>query len=697
LPDGSPGFETRAVDRPLVTVAMPVFNAGAYLLPAVMSIVQQTFGNWELLVIDDGSSDGAVESIRNIDDPRIVIVHDGMNKGLAARLNEAIDAARGRYLARMDQDDIAYPERLARQVAALDQDSTLDLVATCCVAIDPDDELVGALPRALTHDEICAKPWLGFYLPHPTWMGRIEWFRGHRYATPGPYFCEDQELLLRSFRTSRFATIPETLFAYRVRRRINWSKSVRTRRTLFGLQLRHFSLERRFGLVLLATIAFMLRFAMDSLRAVMQSLVGTGTGRHVALPITQAECARWNAVRVSLASAKAHGQDQMQERGVEPKPGNRQRICYVVASPMTVAAFLTGHIRVASKQYDVTVVANGCAPDFFRCAGLSASLVSIPIERRVSPWRDVLSLWSLFRLFRSERFDLVHSVSPKAGLLAMLAAWLARVPCRVHTFTGQVWVTRTGWRRWMLKQVDHVLAALTTNPLVDSPSQRDFLVAEGVSSADKLTVIDKGSICGIDPARFHPDALRRQAARNELAIPDGACVILFVGRLNRDKGVMDLARAFAVLAGRYPDAWLVLVGPDEDAILESMLRIAPVDRCRHVSFASAPEHFMAAADILCLPSYREGFGMVVIEAAAAGLPAVASRIYGITDAVADGETGILHAPGDVPGLSDALERLVSDPPLRRAMGEAARARALRDFSEASITGGLMAFYGKILG
>lgn len=364
---------------------------------------------------------------------------------------------------------------------------------------------------------------------------------------------------------------------------------------------------------------------------------------------------------------------------------------------MTITAFLVGHIRAASERYDVTVVAN-CHPGALPDGGsFPAAFVSIPLQRKISPGDDLHSLWALYRLFRRERFDLVHSVSPKAGLLAMLAAWLARVPHRAHTFTGQVWVTRLGWRREALKFFDRVLAALATAPLTDSPSQRDFLVAEGIAADKALTVIGKGSICGVNPARFRPDPEARTQVRSELSVSDHACMILFVGRLNRDKGVPDLVRAFATLCSSHEDVMLVCVGPDEEGRAGDMQGLLAADRYRCVGFTSQPERFMAAADIFCLPSYREGFGMVIVEAGAVGLPAVASRIYGVTDAVEDGVTGILFPPGDEKALISALARLVEDVELRQAMGNAARVRALRDFAELDLTQGLMAFYGKMLG
>ena len=275
---------------------MPVYNAGRYLRPAVVSVLQQTFLDWELIVIDDGSSDGAVEAICDIHDARIKILSDGVNKGLAARLNEAIDLARGRYFARMDADDISYPDRLARQLTLLEQNPEIDLCVVRCITIDAVNEMIGTLPYALTHEALCARPWLGFYLPHPTWLGRITWFRLHRYASPGPYFCEDQELLMRSYSVSRFACIPEVLFAYRVHSKINWLKLVRTRKTLLKLQFCHFYAKKNYIFCVLALAAAVSRVVMDSFRAFAQSCGSLGYFRHDVVAIESVERSRWQAL-----------------------------------------------------------------------------------------------------------------------------------------------------------------------------------------------------------------------------------------------------------------------------------------------------------------------------------------------------------------------------------------------------------------
>ena len=378
--------------------------------------------------------------------------------------------------------------------------------------------------------------------------------------------------------------------------------------------------------------------------------------------------------------------------------GRLKRICFVVASEITATAFLLDQIRQAALQYEVCVALNTGDIFFLIRYGITAEVVPVPLERKIRPLADMRALFALWRLFRARRFDLVHSVSPKAGLLAMLASFLAGVPRRLHVFTGQVWATRSGIARESLKAVDTLLAALATHILVDSPSQRDFLVSAGVVSRDKSTVLAKGSISGVDPARFHPDSMAFTAVRQELRIPARGVLFLYLGRLNRDKGILDLATAFAQLCRQRDDVWLALVGPDEQGLQARIRQLCAqcADRLRMVDYTGQPERFMAASDVFCLPSYREGFGTVILEAAACGVPGIASRIYGVTDAVVDGETGILFAPGDTIALAAAMARLAGDPQLRRALGDAARGRALADFPMTALTSALLDFYAKIL-
>ena len=372
-----------------------------------------------------------------------------------------------------------------------------------------------------------------------------------------------------------------------------------------------------------------------------------------------------------------------------------KKLCYVATIPAVVHAFLRSHIRAAAERYEVTVVCNSA--DRHLIDDLDARIVFLPIERKPTPAGDMLVLFELYKLFRIERFDIVHSIMPKTGMLAMLAARLAYVPVRTHTFTGQVWVTKRGVGRMLLKGFDKLIGMLATCALADSPSQRDFMVNEGVLRRNKTKVIGGGSICGVDPLRFHPDTEARFSTREALGIAQDAKVILFVGRLNRDKGMLDLAAAFDIIARQHPDVELLLVDAEENVPFSRIQEIChgARDRLHYVSFTASPEEYMAAADIFCLPSYREGFGMTIIEAAACGVPAVATRIYGITDAVEDGKTGLLFQAGDVKALTRALLRLITDNDLRKQTGDAARKRALDLFDSEKITHEMVMLYDSL--
>jgi glycosyltransferase involved in cell wall biosynthesis len=372
-----------------------------------------------------------------------------------------------------------------------------------------------------------------------------------------------------------------------------------------------------------------------------------------------------------------------------------KKLCYVATIPAAVHAFLRGHIQAASVKYEITVICNSVDVDLLD--NLNVRLIVLPIERKPAPWRDLLALFQLCKIFRRERFDIVHSHMPKSGLLGMLAAWYTCVPIRINTFHGEVWATRSGWRRKLLKLFDKLVVLLATDILVVSTSQRDFLVNEGVLPLGKVNMIGAGSICGVDSARFYPDPDAKSAMRHDLGVAQDAIVILFVGRLNRDKGMLDLASAFGEVAKLHKDVVLLLVGSEEDVPFKRIQGIceAYVSRLRYVSFTSTPEFYMAGADIFCLPSYREGFGLAIIEAAACAVPSVASRIYGIIDAVEDGKTGLLISAGDVTALTQSFLKLIIENDLRKKMGSAARIRALELFSQEEITRKMVAFYDRL--
>ena len=282
---------------PLVSVVLPVYNARQTLPQALASIRLQTFREWELILIDDGSTNGCMaEFIAR--DGRIRVVQDGRNLGLAARLNQGIDLARGKYLARMDQDDVAYPTRLERQVEFLARNPNVDLAGTKAIVFRAEGHPIGLFPFRAAHVEICSRPWNGFYLPHPTWMGRIEWFRSHRYTMPEVVRAEDQDLLLRAYDSSRFACIDEILLGYRKAPqplRNLW----RARINLARAQLRVNASKGRWTYCVLGSLTPLLKSAADVLRSPFQA-GGEPAGRWGRL--SEPEIDAWRRVWKSVSS-----------------------------------------------------------------------------------------------------------------------------------------------------------------------------------------------------------------------------------------------------------------------------------------------------------------------------------------------------------------------------------------------------------
>jgi glycosyltransferase involved in cell wall biosynthesis len=364
----------------------------------------------------------------------------------------------------------------------------------------------------------------------------------------------------------------------------------------------------------------------------------------------------------------------------------RLRLCRIVTIPYTFTTLLPEQLRVI-RDSDIDVMLASSSGSDLDMIARNLSLQSTPIDmaRTPSPIRDLKSLIALIKIFQREKFDIVHSSTLKAGLLAALAGWLTGVPVRIHTYTGQIWVEMKNPMRLFMRGVDQLIGLLNTQVYADSFSQRDLLVRERIVEPNKIKVIANGSLSGVDLHRFNPDRLTSYRAdiRRRLGVADSDIVIVFVGRVTRDKGIVELLYAFEILRYQHQDIHLVLVGPSEierDLMPAKILKmLSENDRIHLVGFVANPETYLAAADIFCLPSYREGFGSAAIEAGAMNLPSVATSVTGLVDAVVDGETGLLVPPKHVEALSRALDVLAASPEMRRRMGGAARARAIRLF------------------
>jgi glycosyltransferase involved in cell wall biosynthesis len=376
----------------------------------------------------------------------------------------------------------------------------------------------------------------------------------------------------------------------------------------------------------------------------------------------------------------------------------RKKVCLVASVPYAFNMFMSPHISMLAETNDVTLVCSGDGGQLGMLSYPNIKFKSINIPRAISPLRDLYALFLIILFFRSGKFDVVHSITPKSGLLTMVAGAIARVPFRFHTFTGQVWAAKTGFSRYLLKSMDKLTALCATNLLADSRSQKEFLIVEEVTPRSKISVLGHGSVCGVDVTRFSANSEIRSVVRESMKIPDDALVYLFLGRLSKEKGILDLAIAFSSVSRVIENAHLLVVGPDEqgvDGMLEIILRDHR-ERYHRVGFTTLPERYMACADLICLPSYREGFGSVIIEAASMGIPAVASEIYGVVDSVENGKTGILHKPRDIEEIEAALIRLSIDDELRVRMGGAAKLRAHSFFQVSLLTEAMKNYYRRII-
>ena len=364
----------------------------------------------------------------------------------------------------------------------------------------------------------------------------------------------------------------------------------------------------------------------------------------------------------------------------------RPKICIVCATPIMVHFFLKEHIRNLAQFADITLLTNLETKAYTPPLDLPVRIISVQIERKIDLIRDVKALHHLIKHLRTADYDLVWAVGPKSGLLGMVAAYLAKVKVRVFIFLGEVWASQKGLRKLFLKTLDRLTATLATHLLAASQSERAHLIAQNVTPADKIIVLGKGSISGVDTKRYKPSAEKRAQIRAKHGIPENAVLALYLGRVNTEKGVIDLAHAFAAASIQCPQLWLLIAGPDEGNLAPQIKDIfdSATKNYRITGFVENPEDYFPAADFLCLPSYREGFGMVTIEAAAVSIPTIGSRIYGISDAIVDNETGLLVELGNIKGWTAALVRLSHSNELREQLGRRAMQMAKDSFESKAL-------------
>lgn len=372
----------------------------------------------------------------------------------------------------------------------------------------------------------------------------------------------------------------------------------------------------------------------------------------------------------------------------------KKKIAFITSSPRTVLAFLQNHIKCLSVKFDVYILSNIKGTNekknltilidenAFESIEEYATFIHLGITRRISIINDIKTIISLSRIFKEEKFSSVHSITSKVGIMVMISAFFTCIEHRFHTYTGQVWVNMKGIRRFFFKFLDKLIGILCTNCYADSRTQMAFLVEEKVVRKTKISVLGEGSISGVDPKRFFPDKNKRSKVREYLSVSDDEIVFILLCRLTKDKGVLDIAKAFSRIVKEI-NCTLLIVGPDEDNLtneIKSIIGSESASKLIFHGFTECHEDFLKASDILCLPSYREGFGTVIIDAAAIGIPAIGSDIYGIRDAIVDELTGILHKPGDIMAIYEAMLRLSTNKLLREQMGKTAMLRVKNKFT-----------------
>ena len=372
---------------------------------------------------------------------------------------------------------------------------------------------------------------------------------------------------------------------------------------------------------------------------------------------------------------------------------------YVVTVPNTARAFLRGQVEaIQSAGYDVVIVSSPTPLLWKVSEQHHVRVFGVSMSREINPLQDIRSLWQLIKLFRNEKPDIINAGTPKAGLLGMVAACVTRVPCRIYQLRGLRLETTSGLKRFILGFSERIASKCSHYIICNSQSLVETYKELGLAPVSKLQVLGHGSSNGVDLQRFSPSRdLLSQAEhiRRTLDIPKDAHVIGFVGRLTRDKGIINLLSVFKQLKKTIPNLYLLLVGDFEsgDPVPDSIVNLITEEHhIRLTGFIDNVAPYYHLMDVLVFPSYREGFPNAPLEAAAACIPTIGFQVTGVIDAVKNGETGILVPLGDDAALAQATLQVIISPELRKQLGSKAQIWVKNNFMQKDVWHRWIEFY-----
>ena len=351
----------------------------------------------------------------------------------------------------------------------------------------------------------------------------------------------------------------------------------------------------------------------------------------------------------------------------------KRKIIRATTIPLSLDIFCKDMLKELSSQYDILAVSSPGEELDRVAAREGVAIAKVAMQRHIAPFHDFISLLKLIRLFHREKPWIVHSMTPKAGLLCMIAAKLCRVPHRIHTFTGLIWPTASGLKRKILIATDKLLCSCATIIIPEGNGVKQDLLSARITSKP-LNVLAHGNVRGIDLNHYRrSDEVVQQA---KILRKDNTITYIFIGRLVADKGITELVNAFVKLNQLHDNTRLLLVGPKEQERSPLPSNILQTIESHKSIEAVGMQHdirpWLAAADVFVFPSYREGFPNVVIEAGAMALPSIVTDINGSNEIIIEGKNGLIIPSHDSDSLFNSMLRLYSDASLRQSLSRNAR-------------------------